>query len=198
MWWSHKSRSSASVWREPRGVSVPSVTSQWADSAETLWTKSMRFEMGTKCFSVHRPSHRPGRLCSERVFWDSCVCLAHAFVPEADSGFRQSQASRIWRELEEEEEGHNHRDAVGFFQSVLRRKQRPTGRGEAEEEEDGAEGAVPLYRWGKSSRRRRRSESGYSEDDCRWFFVLATLMAALVLFVSLVYPLLSKLGLRHG
>lgn len=127
-------------------------------------------------------------------------CLAHAFVPEADSGFRQSQASRIWRELEEEEEGHSHRDAVGFFQSVLRRRQRsPGGREEEEvvEEEDRAEGTVAHHRWGRSSSR-RRSESGYGEDDCRWFFVLATLVAALALFVSLVYPLLSKLGLRRG
>lgn len=124
-------------------------------------------------------------------------CLAHAFVPEADSGFRQSQASRIWRELEEEEEGHSHRDAVGFFQSVLRRRQRSPSGGEEEEveDEDRAEGTVAHHRWGRS---RRRSESGYGEDDCRWFFVLATLVAALALFVSLVYPLLSKLGLRRG
>lgn len=82
---------------------------------------------------------------------------------------------------------------------MLRRRQRsPSGGEEEEEEEDRAEGAVPHHRWGSSSRRRRRSELGYGEDDCRWFFVLATLVAALALFVSLVYPLLSKLGLRRG
>lgn len=139
-------------------------------------------------------------VCVLNVSFEILVsCLAHAFVPEADSGFRQSQASRIWRELEEEEEGHSHRDAVGFFQSMLRRRQRSPGGGEVEEvveEEDRAEGMVAHHRWGRSSR--RRSESGYGEDDCRWFFVLATLVAALALFVSLVYPLLSKLGLRCG
>lgn len=82
---------------------------------------------------------------------------------------------------------------------MLRRRQRSPGGGEEEEEEeeDRAEGAVPHHRWGRSSRR-RRSESGYSEDDCRWLFILATLVAALALFVSLVYPLLSKLGLRRS
>lgn len=136
-------------------------------------------------------------ICVLNVSFEILVsCLAQAFVPEADSGFRQSQASRIWRELEEEEEGHSHRDAVGFFQSVLRRRQRSPGGGEEEvEEEDRAEGTVAYHRSGRS---RRRSESGYGEDDCRWFFVLATLVAALALFVSLVYPLLSKLGLRRG
>lgn len=124
-------------------------------------------------------------------------CLAYAFVPEADSGFRQSQASRIWRELEEEEERQSHRDTVGFFQSVLWRRHRSPGRAEEEEvqEEARAEGTVAHHRMGRS---RRRTESGYGEDDCRWFFVLATLVAALALFVSLVYPLLSKLGLRRG
>lgn len=138
-------------------------------------------------------------VCKLNVSFEIQVsCLALAFVPEADSGFRQSQASRIWRELEEEEEGQSHRDAVGFFQSVLRRRPRIPGVGEEEdvvEEEDRAEGTVAHHRWGRS---RRRSESGFGEDDCRWFFVLATLVAALALFVSLVYPLLFKLGLRRG
>lgn len=80
---------------------------------------------------------------------------------------------------------------------MLWRRHRSPGRAEEEEvqEEARAEGTVAHHRMGRS---RRRTESGYGEDDCRWFFVLATLVAALALFVSLVYPLLSKLGLRRG
>lgn len=118
--------------------------------------------------------------------------LDHAFFPEADTGFRQSQASLIWRELEEEEEGLSE-DSPGFFQSVLRRRQTQRNRqGDEEEKEDRADGALPRHH------HRKQRVSGYPDDDCRWYIVLGTLAAIFALFVNLVYPLLCKLELRSG
>lgn len=99
--------------------------------------------------------------------------------PEADTGFRQSQASLIWRELEEEEEGRD-KGPRGLFRSALRRRQ--TNRDE--EDEDRAEGPV--------RRHRGQRMSDYPDDDCVRYFVLGTLTAVLALFVNLVYPLLYK------
>lgn len=106
--------------------------------------------------------------------------------PEADTGFRQSQASLIWQELEEE--GLNE-DSPGLFRSVLRRRQ--TQRNTEEEDEDGTEGSV---RW----HRRRQRMSDFPDNDCGCYFVLGTLAAVFALFVNFVYPLLCKLELRSG
>lgn len=92
---------------------------------------------------------------------------------------RQSQASLIWRELEEEDDGLDE-GPRGLFHSALRRHR--TQRNRDEEEEDGA---------GQSVRRRQRM-SDYPDDDCVRYFVLGTLTAVLALFVNLVYPLLYK------
>ncbi|XP_028265096.1 ubiquitin carboxyl-terminal hydrolase 19 isoform X2 [Parambassis ranga] len=87
-----------------------------------------------------------------------------------------SQASLIWRELEEEEDGLDegpHR----LFRSALRRRQS----NRHEEDED-------RTTW----RQRRHRMSDYPDDDCVRYFVLGTLTAVLALFVNLVYPLLYK------
>lgn len=105
--------------------------------------------------------------------------------PEADTGFRQSQASLIWRELEEEEEGFDEGD---LFRSSLWRGQ--TSRNRSEEDEDRSEGSV--------RRRRRRRMSDYPDDDCVRYFVLGTLAALFALFINLIYPLLYKVDFRSG
>ncbi|XP_051805775.1 ubiquitin carboxyl-terminal hydrolase 19 isoform X2 [Acanthochromis polyacanthus] len=95
------------------------------------------------------------------------------------AGATASQASLIWRELEEEEEGPD-KGPRGLFRSALRRRQ--TNRDE--EDEDRAEGPV--------RRHRGQRMSDYPDDDCVRYFVLGTLTAVLALFVNLVYPLLYK------
>uniref|UniRef100_A0A671VD07 ubiquitinyl hydrolase 1 n=1 Tax=Sparus aurata TaxID=8175 RepID=A0A671VD07_SPAAU len=116
-----------------------------------------------------------------------CVALAPppCLFPEADTGFRQSQASLIWRELEEEEEGF---DEGELFRSSLWRGQ--TSRNRSEEDEDRSEGSV--------RRRRRRRMSDYPDDDCVRYFVLGTLAALFALFINLIYPLLYKVDFRSG
>lgn len=115
------------------------------------------------------------------------VFVRPRLFPEADTGFRQSQASLIWRELEEEEEGLDDAPS-GLFRSALRRGQ--TARNRDEEDEDRSEGSV--------RRHRRRRMSDYPDDDCVRYFVLGTLAAVFALFVNLVYPLLYKLDLSRG
>lgn len=100
--------------------------------------------------------------------------------PEADTGFRQSQASLIWRELEEEAEGLGE-GPRGPFGPTLQRRQAARNGGEEERAEEG-----PVRR------HRRQRTSDYPDDDCIRYFVLGTLAAVLALFVNLVYPLLSK------
>ncbi|XP_074536944.1 ubiquitin carboxyl-terminal hydrolase 19 isoform X2 [Halichoeres trimaculatus] len=97
------------------------------------------------------------------------------------SGATASQASLIWRELEEEEEGLV-QSPPGLFRSVLRRGQTPRNRDE--EDEDRTEGSVRQHR--------RRRMSDYPDDDCVRYFVLGTLAAMFALLVNLVYPLLYK------
>ncbi|KAM4562781.1 ubiquitin carboxyl-terminal hydrolase 19 isoform 1-T1 [Odontesthes bonariensis] len=89
-------------------------------------------------------------------------------------GATASQASLIWRELEEEEEGLGV-GPRGLFRSALRRRQRNRDQG------DQSEGSV--------RRHRRQRMSDYPDDDCVRYFILGTLTAVLALFVNLVYPL---------
>lgn len=110
----------------------------------------------------------------------------HLF-PEADNGFRKSQASLIWRELEEEEEGLNE-GSSRLFHSALWRRQLQQNK----DEEDKDIAQVSLQH------QHRRRISDYPDDDCGHFFVLGTLAAIFALFVNLVYPLLWKLELRGG
>ncbi|XP_041801144.1 ubiquitin carboxyl-terminal hydrolase 19 isoform X2 [Chelmon rostratus] len=103
------------------------------------------------------------------------------------AGATASQASLIWRELEEEEEGLNE-GPRGLFRSALRRGQ--TLRNRDEEDEDRTDGSV--------RRHRSRRMSDYPDDDCVRYFVLGALAAVFALFVNLVYPLLYKLDLNSG
>ncbi|XP_057682432.1 ubiquitin carboxyl-terminal hydrolase 19 isoform X2 [Corythoichthys intestinalis] len=94
-------------------------------------------------------------------------------------GATASQASQIWRELEEEEDGLDEGRREDFF-SGLRRRQ--TQRGRDEEDEDRAE----------RHRQRMARTSDCHDDDRVRYFVLGTLAAVFALLVNLVYPLLSK------
>ncbi|KAM9429931.1 ubiquitin carboxyl-terminal hydrolase 19 isoform 40-T40 [Salvelinus alpinus] len=89
------------------------------------------------------------------------------------AGATASQASLIWQELEEEEEGLEE-GPRGLFRTSL-------GRRAARRREEGVEGQV---------RRRRQRISDYSDDDCVRYLVLGTLAALLALFLDLIYPLL--------
>ncbi|KAM4610779.1 ubiquitin carboxyl-terminal hydrolase 19 isoform 2-T3 [Polymixia lowei] len=100
----------------------------------------------------------------------------------AAAGATASQASLIWQELEEEEEGLNE-GPRGLFRTRLRRRQAPrAAMRRDEEDEDGAEGQA----------RRRRRMSDYPDDDCVRYFILGTLAAVFALFINVFYPLLYK------
>lgn len=101
----------------------------------------------------------------------------HLF-PEVDTGFRKSQASLIWRELEEEEEGLNE-GSSRLFDSALWRRQ--LQQNEDDEDKDIDE---------VSFQHQHRSRKIYPDDDCGHFFVLGTLAAIFALLINLVYPLL--------
>ncbi|XP_017266836.1 ubiquitin carboxyl-terminal hydrolase 19 isoform X2 [Kryptolebias marmoratus] len=92
------------------------------------------------------------------------------------AGATASQASLIWRELEEEEEGL---DEEGPHRLLGRRQ---TQRNRTEEERMA----------GSVRRHRRQKMSDYPDEDCVRYVVLGTLTAVLALFVNLIYPLLSK------
>ncbi|XP_019907445.1 ubiquitin carboxyl-terminal hydrolase 19 isoform X3 [Esox lucius] len=98
--------------------------------------------------------------------------------PPTTAGATASQASLIWQELEEEEEGLEEAPQ-GLFRTRLRRR----ATGWREQEEEGVEGQV---------RRRHRRNSGYSDDDCVRYLVLGTLAALLALVLNLLYPLLYR------
>ncbi|XP_071205203.1 ubiquitin carboxyl-terminal hydrolase 19-like isoform X13 [Salvelinus alpinus] len=87
------------------------------------------------------------------------------------AGATASQASLIWQELEQEEEGVEE-GPRGLFRPRL-------GRRRAARREEGVEGQV----W----RLLRQRIPHYSDDDCVRYFVLGTLVALLALLVNLVY-----------
>ncbi|XP_075951419.1 ubiquitin carboxyl-terminal hydrolase 19 isoform X2 [Anarhichas minor] len=93
------------------------------------------------------------------------------------AGATASQASLIWRELEEEEEGLDE-GPRGLSRSAPRRRRTPRDRAEGDE--------------GSVRRHRKQKTSDYPDDDCVRYFVLGTLAAVFALFINLVYPLLSK------
>ncbi|XP_054627537.1 ubiquitin carboxyl-terminal hydrolase 19-like [Dunckerocampus dactyliophorus] len=95
-------------------------------------------------------------------------------------GATASQASLIWRELEEEEEEGLDEGPHGVFRSGLRRRQQQQQmhRTRDEENEDG----------GTAGWRSHRSP----DDDRVRYFVLGTLAAVFALLVNLLYPLLYK------
>ncbi|KAM9752146.1 ubiquitin carboxyl-terminal hydrolase 19 isoform 2-T2 [Menidia menidia] len=102
--------------------------------------------------------------------------LRPAAAEAAAAGATASQASLIWRELEEEEEGPD-AGPRGPFRPAPRRPPAPRPR-----DPDGqSEGSL--------RRRRRPRTSDFPDDDCVRYFILGTLTAVLALFVNLVYPL---------
>lgn len=115
------------------------------------------------------------------------ACVQTHLFPEADTGFRQSQASLIWRQLEEEEEGPREGSP-----RLLWRRQAQQNR----EEEDADIAGVSLQH--PPRRRRRRRISEHPADDCGHFFVLGTLAAVFALLVNVLYPFLSTLELAGG
>lgn len=98
--------------------------------------------------------------------------------PEADTGFRQSQASLIWQELEEDEEGQREASFRSLFRPSLHGRRART---RLEEEEEG--------RGGHSHRRRERI-SDYSDGERLRYFIMGTVAAVLALLFNLIYPLL--------
>ncbi|XP_036446774.1 ubiquitin carboxyl-terminal hydrolase 19 isoform X1 [Colossoma macropomum] len=98
----------------------------------------------------------------------------------AAAGGAASQASLIWQELEEEEEGQRGAPSRGLFRPGLRGRRTRT---RVEEEEDGHGGLA---------RRRRDRVSDYSDDDRVRYFILGTVAAMFALLLNLIYPLLYR------
>ncbi|MED6270021.1 hypothetical protein CHARACLAT_005576 [Characodon lateralis] len=96
------------------------------------------------------------------------------------AGATASQASLIWRELEEEDEGLDE-GPRGLFRSALRRRQSQRNKAE----EDRPDGSVRCHRTQKMS--------DYPDEDCVRYLVLGSLAAVIALFVNLVYPFLYKI-----
>ncbi|XP_013871731.1 ubiquitin carboxyl-terminal hydrolase 19 isoform X2 [Austrofundulus limnaeus] len=96
------------------------------------------------------------------------------------AGAAGSQASLIWRELEEEEEGLDEEEPRGLLRSALGRRQT---------QRNGTDGGGPEgpVRW-----HRRQKMSDYPDEDCVRYVVLGMLTAVLALFLNLIYPLLAK------
>lgn len=115
-----------------------------------------------------------GICCSDGAF------LRQSTFREADTGFRQSQASLIWQELEEDEEGQREASFRSLFRPGLRGRRART-RPNAEEE---ARGGL--------SRRRRDAVSDNTDSDCLRYFILGTMAAVLALLFNLIYPLLYR------
>ncbi|XP_038137311.1 ubiquitin carboxyl-terminal hydrolase 19 isoform X3 [Cyprinodon tularosa] len=95
------------------------------------------------------------------------------------AGAAGDQASLIWRELEEEDEGLDE-GARGLFRSALRRRRPLRNRGE------GAHRNGP-------ERRQHRQMWDCPDEDCVRYLVVGTLAALMALFANLVYPFLYKL-----
>nr|XP_005162176.1 ubiquitin carboxyl-terminal hydrolase 19 isoform X2 [Danio rerio] len=114
---------------------------------------------------VERPSHLLGPLGAES---------------SAATGGAASQASLIWQELEEDEEGQREASFRSLFRPGLRGR-RARMRPEQEEEEEGRGGL---------SHRRRDDNSDYSDGERMRYFILGTVAAILALLFNLIYPLL--------
>lgn len=132
------------------------------------------------------------------------ACKGPAQAPpflEADTGFRQSQASLIWQELEEEAERQEVRHRGLFPRPRLPRRRTTHGQdteeGEEDDDEDSQSGGPQSLRRRQQQRRRRRGNiSDYTDDDCVKYFVLGTVAALLALALNLIYPLLYQASRR--
>ncbi|XP_067302511.1 ubiquitin carboxyl-terminal hydrolase 19 isoform X3 [Pseudorasbora parva] len=112
---------------------------------------------------VERPSHLLGPLGAES---------------SAATGGAASQASLIWQELEEDEEGQREASLRSLFRPGLRRRRARTRMEEEEEDRSG------------HSRRRRDGISDYCDGERLRYFILGTVAAVLALLFNLIYPLL--------
>ncbi|XP_043080353.1 ubiquitin carboxyl-terminal hydrolase 19 isoform X2 [Puntigrus tetrazona] len=112
---------------------------------------------------VERPSHLLGPLGADS---------------SAATGGAASQASLIWQELEEDEEGQREASFRSLFRPGLRGRRTRT---RPEEEEEG--------RGGHSHHRRERI-SDYSDSERLRYFIMGTVAAILALLFNLIYPLL--------
>lgn len=106
------------------------------------------------------------------------VLLRPGPVPEADTGFRQSQASLIWQELEEEAEEQQHAPSWSLFRPRTRQRRQRTRL----EDQDGRHGGLT---W-----RRQERVSDHSDDDCTKYFLLCTVAAVFALLFNIIYPLI--------
>ncbi|XP_039507747.1 ubiquitin carboxyl-terminal hydrolase 19 isoform X2 [Pimephales promelas] len=112
---------------------------------------------------VERPSHLLGPLGAES---------------SAATGGAASQASLIWQELEEDEEGQRQASFRSLFRPGLRGRRART---RLEEEEEGRRG---------HSQRRRDGISDYCDSERLRYFIMGTVAAVLALLFNLIYPLL--------
>ncbi|XP_051517732.1 ubiquitin carboxyl-terminal hydrolase 19-like isoform X1 [Myxocyprinus asiaticus] len=96
------------------------------------------------------------------------------------TGGAVSQASLMWQELEEDEEGQREASFRSLFRSGLRGRRART---RLEEEEAGRGGLARL---------RQDSISDYSDSDRLRYFILGTTAALLALLFNLIYPLLYR------
>lgn len=126
--------------------------------------------------SFHSENIAEQRYC----FGYNWVLLRPGPVAEADTGFRQSQASLIWQELEEEAEGQQGASYWGLFRPRLQPR-RPRTR--LEEEDD---------RHGGLTWRRQERVSDHSDDDRIKYFLLGTMAAVFALLLNIICPLIYK------
>lgn len=135
------------------------------------------------CLSIHLSVwavYETGAVSSLKVYLVFCgVMMRQGPFPEADTGFRQSQASLIWQELEEDEEGQREASFRSLFRPGLRGRRARTRL--EEEEEEGRRG---------HSHRRRDGISDYCDGERLRYFILGTVAAVLALLFNLIYPLL--------
>lgn len=110
----------------------------------------------------------------------SWVLLRRGPVPEADTGFRQSQASLIWQELEEEAEGQQGAPSWSLFRPRLHQRRPRTRLGEEDDHHGG-------LAW-----RRQDRISDHSDDDRTKYFLLGTIAAVVALLFNIIYPLVYK------
>ncbi|XP_051516080.1 ubiquitin carboxyl-terminal hydrolase 19-like isoform X3 [Myxocyprinus asiaticus] len=96
------------------------------------------------------------------------------------TGGAASQASLIWQELEEDEEGQREASFLSLFRPSLRGRKAKT---RLEEEAAGRGGLA---------HRRQDGISNYSDNDRLRYFILGTTTAFVALLFNLIYPLLCR------
>lgn len=136
-----------------------------------VYVQFMRFA-GT---GIHR-----GNVVEQMYCYGYQVLQRPGPVPVADTGFRQSQASLIWQELEEEAEGQQGAPSWSLFRPRLRQR-RPRVR---LEEEGKRHGGLTWHR--------QEHVSDHSDDDRTTYFLLGTMAAVFALLLNIIYPQIYK------